>query len=57
MVIPIARSLVSMHRRIYLIDVYENICRLTKITGANAGGPRRLQIQARWAARIAQFRW
>ena len=26
-----------------------------KITGANAGGPRRLAIRTRWAARIAQF--
>jgi hypothetical protein len=29
-----------------------------KITGANAGGPRRLRIPTDWAARIAQFsRW
>jgi len=27
-----------------------------EITGANAGGPRRLLIRKRWAARIAQFR-
>jgi hypothetical protein len=26
-----------------------------KITGANAGGPRRLAIQTRWAARLAQL--
>src|SRR5207253_3973087 len=26
-----------------------------KITGANAGGPRRLRIRTRWAARVAQF--
>ncbi len=31
---------------------------LNKITGANAGGPRHLQIRARWAARVAQScRW
>jgi hypothetical protein len=29
-----------------------------KITGVNAGGPRRLPIWTRWAANIAQFcRW
>ena len=28
---------------------------LNKITGANAGGPRRLAIPSLWAARIAQF--
>ena len=29
-----------------------------KITGANAGGPRRLPMRTRWAARVAQFgRW
>jgi hypothetical protein len=26
-----------------------------KITGANAGGPRRLAIRAPWSARVAQF--
>jgi len=26
-----------------------------KITGANAGGPRRLAMGTRWAARVAQF--
>ena len=26
-----------------------------RITGANAGGPRRLPMRARWAARAAQF--
>jgi hypothetical protein len=26
-----------------------------QITGANAGGPRQLTIQARWSARVAQF--
>ena len=26
-----------------------------KVTGANAGGPRRLPTLMRWAARIAQF--
>jgi hypothetical protein len=26
-----------------------------RVTGANAGGARRLQIRALWAARIAQF--
>jgi hypothetical protein len=26
-----------------------------KITGANAGGPRRLPMRTRWAARVAQF--
>jgi hypothetical protein len=26
-----------------------------KLTGANAGSPRRLPILLRWAARIAQF--
>jgi hypothetical protein len=27
-----------------------------KITGANAGGPRQFPVQARWTARVAQFR-
>jgi hypothetical protein len=26
-----------------------------EVTGANAGGPPRLRIRTRWAARIAQF--
>jgi len=29
--------------------------RQNNITGANAGGARRLRIQALWTARIAQF--
>ena len=29
--------------------------RANEVTGANAGGARRLQIRALWAARIAQF--
>ncbi len=51
-VLPSAQPLYESCREL-LIDVFGRAA--NKTTGANAGGPPRLPIRKRWAARIAQF--
>ncbi len=50
--LPLAQPLYESCRDL-LLDIFGSAA--SKITGANAGGPPRLPLRRRWAARIAQF--